>query len=321
LPNIIAHCWYGEVMSTNLYSDSLRSVIRKHRNVFMLGTQASDFFAAYHRMPWQSKKNAKLVQGCLGKMHNDRVNESFRYIFEFARRQKDDVITAYVAGYICHWALDMSVHPYVFYSTGNSQESAGLSHQLFETYIDYRVIKDNELDTEDYASYRLIANKEHADGKIAELYFGVLHDVYGLNVTKKEITDSINDFRKVHKLLWDPQGKRYGFVERLENAFGLQGFGTTMMLPREYDSEMDAINDRKAEWHNVADYEITSNETFYEMAKKAIGEGITLLTLFDRYMKGDIEVEALLEDINDRSFFTGLDYRKPLKFYRQDIER
>ena len=321
MPNIIAHCWYGEVINTNLNAESLRSVIMKHRNVFMLGTQASDFFSAYHRMPWQSKKRAELVQGCLAKMHNDGINESFRYLFEYARKKNSEIITAYVAGYVCHWALDMCAHPYIFYSTGSSKEPAGLYHQLFEAHIDYRVMKDNDLDPDYYASYKLIADKDHADDAIAQLYHDVLKDVYALDISKKEVRDSIRDFRSVHKLLWDPDGKRYGFVDRLERSMGLEGFGTTMMLPREYDSEMDAVNDRRREWRNVADYDLVSNETFYDLARKAVGEGVTLLTLFDKYLKGETEVEALIEDINDRSFFTGLDYRKKLQFYRQDEEK
>ena len=62
MPNIVAHCWYGDVAITKSNTDRLRKIINKYHGVFLFGCQGPDPFYFYHRIPWQSQKNIHEVR-------------------------------------------------------------------------------------------------------------------------------------------------------------------------------------------------------------------------------------------------------------------
>ena len=132
------------------------------------------------------------------------------------------------------------------------------------------------------------------------------------------IVDSINDFINVYKLLWDPDYKKHGFIGKRDSLMGLNGLATSMMLPEKYDGRMDAMNFGKRKWHNPADEEITSDDSFYELGVKATATGVEIVELFGSFLEGKTDCQVLLNYINDESFYTGLDYRKKMKYFKEN---
>lgn len=317
MPDIIAHCWYGDLISTRLFNDRLRNIIKKHRGVFMLGCQGPDIFIAYHCLPLQGKRNIKKVRGCAELLHDEKINESFKSLMDNVSID-DETMVAYVVGYYCHWALDKTVHPYVFYETGSINEKAGNKHALFEMQIDKQLIADNKLDTSYYCPKKLIKVKENEKKAIAKLIRTVLDRCYGAGISENLIVDSINDFINVYKLLWDPDYKKHGFIGKLDSLMGLNGLATSMMLPEKYDDRMDAMNFGKRKWRNPADEEITSDDSFYELGVKATATGVEIVELFGSFLEGKMDCQVLLNYINDESFYTGLDYRKKMKYFKEN---
>jgi len=54
--------------------------------------------------------------------HNNNVNLYFSYILKYIKEFKmenNPEVLAYLYGSICHYVIDSTVHPYVFYKTGN----------------------------------------------------------------------------------------------------------------------------------------------------------------------------------------------------------
>jgi len=86
----------------------------------------------------------------------------------------------------------------------------------------------------------------------------------------------------------------------------------------EYDDKMDAMNFGKRKWHNPADEEITSDDSFYELGVKATATGVEIVGLFGSFLEGKMDCQVLLNYINDESFYTGLDYRKKMKFFKEN---
>lgn len=317
MPDIIAHCWYGDLISTRIQNDRLRNAIRKHRKVFMLGCQGPDPFIAYNRLPLQHRSNVEIVRNCAELLHDDKINESFRALIDVVNGD-DDLSVAYLAGYFCHWALDKTVHPYVFYETGSLNEKAGNKHALFEMQIDSQLLKDNKIDTGYYCPKKLLKVNGREKKAIAQLLKSVLESTYGVNISEATVANSITDFINVYRLLWDPDHKKHSFISRLDSMMGLNGLAVSMMLPEKYDDEMDAMNFAKRKWHNPADENISSDESFYELGVKTVTTGVELLELYGSFLEGKADCQVLLNYINDESFYTGIDYRRKMKYFREN---
>ncbi len=316
MPNILTHCWYADLTATRLFNDRLKNIIRKNRHVFMLGAQGADFFTFYKRMTPAKRRDTESVRQCGDLLHDDKINESFRILFENCRNS--EILIAYVCGYICHWALDKTAHPYVFYETGSKTEMAGALHAAFESEIDYRIIYDNKIDTDYYNVGRFIKVSSREKPLISSLMRKVLTECYEADITERQISDSIRDFCLVQQILWDPKHKKRAFIKKIDAKLNLNGLAIGLVLPESYDETMDAINEERRIWKNPADERMTANETFYELGLKAIASGIELIELFGSFLDNKIEVNDLLKYINDESFFSGLDYRKEMKYFRKD---
>lgn len=321
MPNIIAHMWCGETAYTKTNADLLRKAIREYHGVFMLGCQGPDPFYLYHRMPWQSKKDFKEVLHYGDVLHKEHINETFRMLLEESRESMNHLDIAYVMGFMCHWALDSVAHPYIFYETDSLTEDIGNLHQLFETYIDKGVLIINKLDVTDFQTYKLLKHPEETAQRVFDLLAPIFKKLDNLDLQYCQVAESIRDFHNDQKLFYDPSGRKIKWVGLLENAVGMPGMGTGMMVPQEYDYEMDAMNFRKREWIHPCDITLKSTESFEDLLKKGINSSLVLMSMYEDYLKDRISADEILDYIGNRTFDTGMEPGTPMKYFRKDLEK
>ena len=320
MPNIVAHCWYGEAAYTKSNTDYVRKCIQKYHGVFMLGCQGPDPFYFYHRMPWQSKKDRKKVMHYGDILHNEHINDTFEVFFKYVKETKNPLDIAYVAGFMCHWALDTTCHPYIYFETDSLNKNIGNAHQAFETMIDKGVLMVNDLDVRDFQTYKLLKHPEETTERVWKILADVFKKCDGLDLEFRHLDESVRQFHSVQKLFYDPTGRKHKLVGVAENIAKMKGVGTGMMIPREYDYEMDPMNFKKREWLHPCDKNVKSTETFEEMASKAVGIMLALLKTYEDYLNDKAEISDLLDIIADRSFDTGLAPGAKMQYFCKDME-
>ena len=79
--------------------------------------------------------------------------------------------------------------------------------------------------------------------------------------------------------------------------------GTGMMVPQEYDYEMDAMNFRKREWIHPCDITLKSTESFEDLLKKGINNSLVLMSMYEDYLK---DAPAFTKGQNNKSFFQSI---------------
>ena len=320
MPNIIAHCWCGEVAYTKSDTETVRNAIKKYHGVFMLGCQGPDPFYLYHRLPWQSKKDFKAVLHYGDILHKTHINDTIRMLLEEAKESRNELDIAYVMGFMCHWSLDAVAHPYIFYETDSLKEDIGNAHQLFETILDKGVLMINNIDIRDFQTYKLLQHPSDTAERVWNLYKPIFKELDGIDLPLEHVEESIKDFHNIQKLFYDPTGKKHKWVSLLENACGQKGMATGMMVPLEYDYDMDPMNFNKREWLHPCDREVKSSDTFEDMLKFAINRAIQLMSLFEDYLNVKAETSDILEIIDNRTFDTGLAPGVEMKYFRKDLE-
>ena len=101
MPDIVVHRQFGEEVSARLGLDV-------DRDIFYFGLLGPDPFLFYHFYvpPFRNRVNRYSSV-----MHRMRTGD---YLTELAQRAKtSDRVFSYLAGFLCHYALDANTHPYI----------------------------------------------------------------------------------------------------------------------------------------------------------------------------------------------------------------
>lgn len=135
MPTTYAHYRFGKEI-LNILSHKNIIFSSKERQLFMIGLHGPDILFFYHPF----RRNAI-------KTHGHKIHENPGSIF-FARaanalkysfHTKEDVklATAYIYGFICHYALDSTCHPYIYGLT----DVARLRHSEIESEFDRMLLE------------------------------------------------------------------------------------------------------------------------------------------------------------------------------------
>lgn len=139
MPAIFTHVQFGKEVASTL-PPTLSALAEKHPECFYLGTQGPDILF-YHR-PLMSKNNDARKLGWT--MHAEAAEPFFlkgaKILLEDKANYDESgnflpqtAEAAYLLGFLCHFTLDWSCHPYI-----DEQTTAKLSHGKIESEFDKR---------------------------------------------------------------------------------------------------------------------------------------------------------------------------------------
>ena len=135
MPSTYAHRRFGANVLEHL-PDELRAQLEQNRELYDIGLHGPDLLFYYHA----AKSNPV---GALGNAMHEKPGRVF---FDRARRvvhcEADrDAALAYALGFVCHFALDSTCHPYVEQFTRES----GVTHCEIETEFDNMLMRRDGL--------------------------------------------------------------------------------------------------------------------------------------------------------------------------------
>lgn len=123
---------------------------KKYLRYAGLGAVAPDIFYFYHIF---QRKKARKAQYWGNALHHRRVFEFVQALLDHARQEEDLdrkwKKMAFALGYLCHCAVDIVTHPYIFYITGDyysndaaRAEEAQINHLRVEYTLDAYLIHE-----------------------------------------------------------------------------------------------------------------------------------------------------------------------------------
>lgn len=180
MPSAYAHRRFGANVLEHLPAE-VSGRIQPYRQLYDIGLHGPDILFYYHAV----KSNPVSRLG--GQMH-DQPGAAF---FDPARRvvreaKNRDAALAYALGFICHFALDSTCHPFIERYTRES----GVTHCEIETEFDNQLLRrDGEDPQRFYTASHIVASKENA---------AVIADFYP-DVTPAQIETTL---RWMRALLW-----------------------------------------------------------------------------------------------------------------------
>ena len=166
MPSTYAHRRFGADVLQQLPA-ALQDQIGKNRALFDVGLHGPDLLFYYHA----AKSNPVSALG--NAMHEQPGRVFFKRARGVVRQAKDrDAALAYALGFVCHFALDSTCHPYVEAYTRQS----GVSHCEIETEFDDMLLRRDGHDPKNFFTASHIRPTAENARVIAPFYEGVTVD-------------------------------------------------------------------------------------------------------------------------------------------------
>ena len=270
MPNIITHGLFAQTVKKEIKDSQIKQCILKYPHEFMIGSNGPDFLFFYHFFD----KKGKLIRDYGSKLHSSHVNDFYIIACEAINQQEDEVLKeamiSYVAGHLCHWALDSRAHPYIFYRTGDCIGKSAYMHHRFESMMDAMMLKKMLNKTvRDYDYDQLASRSSLSIKAISAIYVPAINQIFQADINEKIIGQALKDWQKLNALLHDPMEVKVKFVEMYEKKVNIPWLYKGNIVPVTIDETYDILNREHKMWCYPTDNTRTSNESFMDIFKRA----------------------------------------------------
>ena len=186
MPELITHSLIGEKLVEKIENKDINSLLSKYKKEFMLGCQGGDLFFFYN---YGALKDKKSVPRFGDRLHVEHVGDFFSESIKYIKDNGDDTLLAYFLGYLCHYAADKQIHPFVYKkSNHNSTMHHKIEFMMSKQYLTDTTGKDaNEFDLEEIFNFTMSES-------ILDYYVYIAKNLYKQEISKEMIRKSKKDF-------------------------------------------------------------------------------------------------------------------------------
>lgn len=208
---------------------------------------------------------------------------------------------SYLAGFMCHYALDSTAHPYIIYLTAEKYVFPR-SHMSLEHALDAAVMRrDGFWGAKHPVTDNYFPRLRLPDSMQADLD-AVYESVYGWTGCWADMNRACMRYRACFRIMEHPRG----FAARLTRLTGIPVL-RSLMYSESFFHDRDPENEEHRTWRHPFDSTLISEESFPELREKARRFAVQIITAsyrLLRYEEGSDESLATL--VGDRSYLSGL---------------
>lgn len=320
MPGFKSHYLFGRETLANFAPNQYEQYLIKYPQSFHMGLQGPDVFF-YYLPAWVAyDKNIGNV------IHESKTNEFFDALIKsrnkLIKKEHRLIADAYIAGFIGHYTLDSTVHPYIYYRTKNQEHEDkklydfGI-HVFLETDIDnallrhYLHMKPSEFKMGDTIKMTV---KEHT--VISLLLYRAIKQVFPESKTLLFIIrHAIASMTLEANLMKDKTGRKKVFLRYIERAITGHAVISPMVPNDNFVKYKDPCNLGHKKWANPWDKRRKSSDSVYDLidkASKTFEERIHYYsnsqTISRELSKEEKEenLDKLFESLGDLSYYSGL---------------
>lgn len=301
-----------------LDADALKSTIEKYSSEFIIGAQGPDIWLYHSSLPWSNSEMCRITDEIGNIVHAERVNDFFASCLNTIRsnpyEEQQLAMISYVAGHLCHWALDSTAHPFIYYRTNGSTDETKYWHCRYEAMIDNYMMDPLKEEKRDCFPIKKLLNHDSlCEIAIQNLYYNALKEVWDIEIRDKYTHDALKDFKSVLSYT-SKKGFLYGLVYVYETLTNNNWQFTSHFITGEKDDTRDILNLNHQIWFHPCDSSEVHHEDFLELVEASIDKAVTALELFSDAL-GNGEDEAFLKFIDNRNYETGLSHSEKMKYF------
>lgn len=321
MPATITHAYFA-IDVFDVLPNSIKEKISSNRmKMFGQSMDALMFYNLFNIKPGKDIRRLSKI------FHSSKTKDYFINLINYIKDNNlyDDTDTcSYLCGLICHYVLDSTLHPFIFYKTGKFNKKDPNTykynniHTFMETFIDNDMIKRREklnpykfnigsfwFDNKPFSKSLNKAidfsfEKTFSISNMAGIYYNSLkHMKFALSIFRK---DSFGIKKIMYKLVdtFTPKGVfRFEAISYHYNTSDIHNF----------------LNSNHNLWRNPVCYSISSTESFLDLYLKSIKLAKEIIiSSFSYFNNNSINLENVF---TNRSYLTGLDcdLNKEMKYF------
>lgn len=320
MPATVVHAYFAQDLNDILPREIKNKLDVNRLKMFGQSTDSLMFYNLFSILP------GKKIRDFQKYFHTNKTQDFFINLINYIKENniEDIDVNSFLVGTICHFVLDSTVHPYIYYKTGyfNKNDKSTYKynnvHAFMETFLDNDMIKRRE----SINPYKFNISKFSFD---TSKFSNELKDT--IKYTFKETYDVDNMDKIYYKSLKQMRNSififrqdRYGikkFFYKLADTFTSKRVFRFEAISYHYplNDRHNFLNENHKLWRNPSDYSLTSEESFLDLYLRALKLAKVMVCASFDYINGkDIELEKVF--IN-KSYITGLDCEldKELKYF------
>ncbi len=314
MPSSVTHTYFAEEVFESLplvYQKKLKG----QKEYFKLFAQGSDPFMFYHFFIGKKAIEGKKIQH---QLHTTKTRDFFCSIISYIQKnhvENQGEIMAYLYGYICHYYLDLTIHPFIHYQAGKfdrkdkSTYSSNTLHQKIEYRIDSYIIQEKlKKNPKRFKSYQYIFQVSKFSDSLEQIIDNVMEENYSIQNSSKIYLKSIWCMKKFWRYAnYDPIGYKaflYKIIDKLSPKYVTRleelSFHTAI-TGEEY------LNLEKESWCYPWDNSTYFQDSFFDLfqlakdnARKAI---IKVTDIIEKGVLDSTQCDQLFQNL---SYSTGL---------------
>ena len=290
MPGFRTHYLFGKTANDDYHLSEEYPVIKAHSHAYQLGQQGPDIFFYYIPSIFVYPKNIGTV------MHNHDVMLFFSALFEarnaLLSKQSRQIADAYIMGFIGHYTLDVTAHPYIQYRTKKTKladrpKYAHGNHVYLETDIDVALQRHYlHLPPSDYRVESTIVLSQHELSVISKLLARAIRNTYAdLALPAWQIKFAIRSTYLITAFCYDPHNWKKKLMRFIDQRIFHHAFYSPLIANDDFKAYRDPLNLRHLPWHNPWDERLTSKRDFYELMGDAQKIFIKRLDMYGRMIR------------------------------------
>lgn len=305
MPAIITHDFFGRDVYDRLFN--LIGGSRDEAEAFLLGNQGPDplFYSVL-----SPRLRAHNRLGSI--MHDKRPNEllaAFKRSLSVLDSVERPIGRAYALGFLCHYVLDSTAHPFVFANEyeacdagepGLSRADGSEVHAVIESELDELVLfRKRETTVADFnPAQEILKASDLVLRVVSKMYVYVAVTVYGEAVPADLFETAVRDFRIAQQAFHSPRGVKRAAIGRVERLVRPHSFFRAMShRPVELTESIFDNREHRA-WEDPFTGKVRT-EGFWDLYDEALEQAPASIAAFDRE---GFDVEAARGITGDLNF-------------------
>lgn len=312
MPAFSTHHLFAEEMMETI-KKSVRGVKLDERAV-IYGTQGPDFLFFHRILPTMPGKS---LTGVGSRIHRADPAKLFKAMADYINDGKNydrDTVISYFCGFICHYALDRSVHPFVYWAMEDIKEKENITYHPFVLHnrieFDMDMIflreKRNITNALNFSTKSFLSGDEILLNEMARASCAAFSSVLEESLNKDKFYEAFSDFRYMQGVINSGKKWHISLLKAIQFPFKhFIGPGlTAMMLSEKPDEKYDYMNSAKRVWHYPDNKDITLDKSVFELFEEAKTEAEDMIKGFFDVIEGKQTSETVF---GHRSFLNGED--------------
>lgn len=267
---MLTHYLHGKCILNS--TETLKIFSEDETSAFYLGTQGPDFFFTHRYLPWMKGESVKEIGH---KIHKLDPKELIMLMQELAFESKSKYLCAYYLGFLCHYSLDSTCHPYINFMAdklSDDIQNSGVRHAEIESALDFLLTKKYE---DDITLNKIVVYNEVLFKELSVMYVNIIENLLSIKLNENTIFECLEDYEEVLGWLNDTTGIKMFLVSLFER--NKPHNISSHIIPKGKLKE-DYANENQENW--LKNDEVYNN-SFYDLFDQSIKKANKLIVGFN----------------------------------------